>query len=184
MLIKYATGREKLKVTKDPYELLLQGLAVADVVLSGASAVVDDIYTLSVMGVLDKEWKARTETLCSTLWMLSVILDIHEIIQKRQVLLVARKDLMRSHKAQNLELINAGATVADTDLLAQADEMEAIEEKLRICYLSVGKLSMDFLYCVYDLFPSARIISKEGMPAVFGLTAGILGAIKTWRSLT
>ncbi|KAJ3216141.1 hypothetical protein HDU67_009868 [Dinochytrium kinnereticum] len=130
----------------------------------------DDVICLAKMGVLDKSWTKACTPLSDQLWFASIFIDAHEILQDF-VVLKAKLETMRRSKTEKMD--EMAAKKLET-------EEKKVMDKLHMHRISIGKLSMDFVFCAIDVFALGDRGLDDGWQVFTGLAAAILGTTKLY----
>lgn len=127
-------------------------LAPLNAVNSIVNDLLDDIICLGKLGLLDKKWVEWASPLSDRCWFASLFIDIHENV------------LNTTKIVQKLE-------IAPNEMRGE------LVQKLFLQRVSLAKLGCDFVFCTIDVFELNERVG-DGVQAVAGLTAAILGTLK------
>ncbi|KAG0222646.1 hypothetical protein BGX31_008970 [Mortierella sp. GBA43] len=126
--------------------------------------IVDDIYCLGVIGVLDRSFTDKAEPWSNALWMVGVTIDLHENIQS-----------IRDVKRQIRALEAKGPCASEEEMKARSAQHTKLTTKLHWLKVTTVKLGGDFMFCAYD---NLHCSFSDGFQAVTGLASGLAGAYK------
>ncbi|KAF9350633.1 hypothetical protein BGX34_001072 [Mortierella sp. NVP85] len=133
-------------------------------VLGFCQDIVDDIYCLGVIGVLDRSFTDKAEPWSNALWMAGVSIDLHENIQS-----------IRDVRQQIKALEAKGPSIDENEEKARSAQLTKLTTKLHWLKVTTVKLSGDFMFCAYD---NLHCSFSDGFQAVTGLVSGLAGAYK------
>jgi len=123
---EYVSGKRNLSSTVHPYEKVVYYSGFINSIVGMFCDIFDDLYCLGKIGVLDKSVARRAEPIAIKLWFISIVLDIHEIIYRIWAI--------------NEKTNKSKGKLSENDL-------EKLKDKNYWLYVSLVKLSMDFLFC-------------------------------------
>jgi len=98
--------------------------------------IVDDIYCLGVIGVLDRSFTDKAEPWSNALWMAGVSIDLHENIQS-----------IRDVRQQIKALEAKGPSTDENEEKAKSAQLTKLTTKLHWLKVTTVKLSGDFMFC-------------------------------------
>ncbi|KAI8924199.1 peroxisomal biogenesis factor 11-domain-containing protein [Entophlyctis helioformis] len=156
---------DHLALAKDGYVKLSPSMSVSDKtirVLAPLAAwlgiindISDDIVCVGKLGLVDKAWVKWATPISDRLWYASIFIDLHEAANGLRKLRYAMQQT--------------------TDAVERAK----IQAKVTMQYVTLAKLSMDFVFCSVDVFELGDRVS-DGWQAVTGFAAAILGTYKLY----
>ncbi|KAK7470828.1 hypothetical protein VKT23_002245 [Stygiomarasmius scandens] len=144
------------------------------VLLDLVSAIADDLYTLSLLGLLGKKSGERAERFANWCWLISTIVGLVENGVERQMI----GELQNEVESRMYDESMTGATSKSKGKLSKLDEKELVRLQRRDYWLQISrtKLLMDLIFSSYDVFNIKKASST--VKALSGLAAAILSGAK------
>jgi hypothetical protein len=144
------------------------------VLLEFANAISDDLYTLSLLGILGKKFGERAARFSNWCWLFATLVGLVENGVERQM----NGNLQHEAESRLYRESLSGATAKSKPTATKADEKELarLQKQDYWLQLSRAKLVMDLIFVSYDIFRLKR--AKDSVKAFTGLTAAILSTAK------
>ncbi|KAJ3756783.1 hypothetical protein EV360DRAFT_47390 [Lentinula raphanica] len=144
------------------------------VLLELVNAISDDLYTLSLLGLLGKKSGERAARLSDWCWFLATLVGLVENGVERQI------NGSLQHQVQS-RLYNeslSGATAKSKPTSSKLDdkELSRLQKQDYWLQLSRAKLVMDLIFVSYDIFRLKR--ARDSVKTFTGLIAAILSTAK------
>ncbi|KAK1236676.1 hypothetical protein PQX77_000032 [Marasmius sp. AFHP31] len=158
---------------------LLQAMLVAPppVLLELVNAIADDLYTLSLLGVLGKKTGDRASRFADWCWWLATVVGLVENGLERQTIGALRQEVESRLYKESM----SGATEKSKSSASKLDEKELARLQTRDYWLHISrmKLFMDLIFSSYDVFRIQKF--KEPVKTFTGLAAAILSSAKIFE---
>ncbi|KAF5369882.1 hypothetical protein D9758_001212 [Tetrapyrgos nigripes] len=144
------------------------------VLLDLVSAISDDVYTLSMIGLLGKRIGERAEKFANWCWLISTVVGLVENGVERSMI----GNLQNEVESRLYNESMTGATSKSKGKSAKLDEKELARLQRRNYWLQISrtKLLMDLIFSSYDVFHIKK--ASTTVKALSGLAAAILSGAK------
>ncbi|KIK65434.1 hypothetical protein GYMLUDRAFT_70544 [Collybiopsis luxurians FD-317 M1] len=146
------------------------------VLLELINAISDDLYTLSLLGILGKRAGERAGRFSDWCWFFATLVGLVENGVERQMNGNLQHDVESRLYTESL----SGATAKSKPTATKVDEKELARLQKQDYWLQLSrvKLIMDLIFVSYDLFRLKR--AKNSVKAFTGLIAAILSTAKVY----
>jgi len=146
------------------------------VLLELANAVSDDLYTLSLLGILGKKFGDRAGRFSDWCWFFATLVGLVENGVERQM----NGNLQREAESRMYKDSMSGATAKSKPTSTKVDEKEIGRLQKQDYWLQItrAKLTMDLIFVSYEIFRLKR--AKNSIKAMAGLIAAILSTAKLY----
>uniref|UniRef100_A0A0W0FCF0 Uncharacterized protein n=1 Tax=Moniliophthora roreri TaxID=221103 RepID=A0A0W0FCF0_MONRR len=167
---------ENATTAKQQQRPFLQALLLAPptVLLDLVNSIADDLYALSLLGILGKRSGERASRFADWCWWLATVAGLIENSVERQMI----GNLQHEVESRLYKESMSGATEKSRGSGSKFDEKELGRLQIRDYWLqlSKAKLIMDLIFSSYDVFRIQKF--REPVKAATGLTAAILSSAK------
>ncbi|KAF9263565.1 hypothetical protein L218DRAFT_927285 [Marasmius fiardii PR-910] len=179
--VPFSSGDPLLPASK-PQEQnisLLQSMLYAPppVLLELVNAIADDLYTLSLLGILGKKSGERASRFADWCWWLATVVGLVENSVERQVI----GSLYNEVESRLYKESMSGATEKSKSSASRLEEKELARLQTRDYWLQISraKLIMDLIFSSYDVFRIQKF--RELIKTFTGLAAAILSSAKLYE---
>ncbi|KAF9076360.1 hypothetical protein BDP27DRAFT_1210225 [Rhodocollybia butyracea] len=144
------------------------------VLLEFMNAISDDLYTLSLLGILGKKFGDRAARFSDWCWFLATLVGLVENGVERQM----NGNLQHEVESRLYQESLSGATAKSKPTATKVDEKELnrLQKQDYWLQLTRAKLLMDLIFVCYDIFRLNR--AKTSVKAITGLIAAFLSTAK------
>ncbi|PFH52516.1 hypothetical protein AMATHDRAFT_74004 [Amanita thiersii Skay4041] len=146
------------------------------VLLEFVHAIADDAVTYSRLGLFGKKFGERAERFSNWCWLLATLVGLVENGVERQIIGNLQTEVESRLYTESM----SGATAKSNPRATKIDEKELQRLQRQDYWLKMtrGKLVMDLIFVVYDLFDIKR--AREPVKTLSGLAAAILSSAKLY----
>lgn len=144
------------------------------VLLELVHAISDDVYTISLLGLIGKRLGESAARFSDWCWLLATLVGLVENGVERQVILGRQHQVESRLYRESL----SGATAKSKPTTSKTDERELARLQRQDFWLQITrtKLIMDLIFVSYDVFRIKR--GRESIKTFAGLAAAILSSAK------
>ncbi|KAJ4472316.1 hypothetical protein J3R30DRAFT_3298800 [Lentinula aciculospora] len=144
------------------------------VLLELVNAISDDLYTLSLLGILSKRSGDRAARLSDWCWFFATLVGLVENGVERQM----NGNLQHEAQSRLYKDSLSGATAKSKPTSTKVDDKELARLQKQDYWLQLtrAKLMMDLIFVSYDIFRLKR--ARDSVKAFTGLIAAILSTAK------
>ncbi|KAJ3890594.1 hypothetical protein GG344DRAFT_49164 [Lentinula edodes] len=146
------------------------------VLLELVNALSDDLYTLSLLGILGKRSGDRAARLSDWCWFFATLVGLVENSVERQM----NGNLQQEAQSRLYKESLSGATAKSKPTSTKVDDKELFRLQKQDYWLQLTrtKLVMDLIFVSYDIFRFKR--ARDSVKAISGLIAAILSTAKLY----
>ncbi|KAL0581986.1 hypothetical protein V5O48_000044 [Marasmius crinis-equi] len=170
---------DPLAPKKQQNNSFLQSMLVAPppVLLDLVNAIADDLYTLSLLGILGKKSGDRASRFADWCWWLATVVGLVENGLERQTIGALRQEVESRMYKESM----SGATEKSKSSASKLDVKELARLQTRDYWLQISKLKliMDLIFSSYDVFRIQKF--KEPVKTFAGMAAAILSSAKLYE---
>ncbi|KAK0206248.1 hypothetical protein DFS33DRAFT_1381369 [Desarmillaria ectypa] len=170
--VPFSASSSKAKPSRPLLHAILH--APPPVLLELVNAFADDIYALSLIGLLGKRTGERAGKFADWCWLLSTLVGLVENGVERQMIGGLQSEVESRLYKESM----SGATAKSKPKMSKIDEKELERLQKQDYWLQItrAKLAMDLIFVSYDLFHFKR--GREPVKTFTGFMAAILSSAK------
>ncbi|KAK0453324.1 hypothetical protein EV421DRAFT_1887642 [Armillaria borealis] len=170
--VPFSASSSKVKPSRPLLHAILH--APPPVLLELVNAFADDMYALSLIGLLGKRTGERAGKFADWCWLLSTLVGLVENGVERQMIGGLQSEVESRLYKESM----SGATAKSKPKISKIDEKELERLQKQDYWLQItrAKLAMDLIFVSYDLFHFKR--GREPVKTFTGLMAAILSSAK------
>ncbi len=152
----------------------------------------DDIICLAKINLIPAEYSDYYTPISDRLWFVSIFFDLEENLSALAGLQDSRTKVIRSaiHPASPSTQSPGSpqktqpytSTVLSKLDVSEQGKVAALDKKIAMTHLTIGKLLFDLMFCSYDVFQWNAYI-PEGFQSIAGLLSATLSTIKMYQKL-
>ncbi|KAG7097139.1 hypothetical protein E1B28_004517 [Marasmius oreades] len=179
--VPFSSGNPLLPTSKKQEQTvsLLQSILYAPppVLLGLVNAIADDLYALSLLGILGKKSGERASRFADRCWWLATVVGLVENSVERQVV----GNLYHEVESRLYKDSMSGVTEKSKSTASRLEEKELTRLQIRDYWLQISraKLIMDLVFSSYDVFRIQKF--KEPVQTFTGLAAAVLSSAKLYE---